>query len=151
MRARIVAVLVFGLFLLTAAHADDASKKDHEKLQGTWTTVSAEQNGEKLDEELVKALKFVVKDDVFAVDGPAVVLKEYVKGTFKIDASVMPRMIDIKVGEGDKKGDMIEGIYEFDGDNLKICAKLVGKERPINFKTEAGSSMVSLVLKREKK
>jgi uncharacterized protein (TIGR03067 family) len=151
MRARTAAVLVLGLFLAVAARADDANKKDHEQLQGTWTAVRGELSGDKLDEDLVKALKFVVKGDKFDVEGPAAVLEQYAKGTFKIEATTKPKTIDITVGGGQMKGDVVEGIYEFDADTLKICAKLTGKERPADFTTKAGSNMVSLVLKREKK
>jgi uncharacterized protein (TIGR03067 family) len=150
MRTRSMAALVLGLVLALAVRADDATKKDKEKFQGTWATVSAELNGEKLNEEVVKALKFTVEGEKFDVQGPAEVLKEYAKGTFKMEATTTPRTIDITVGEGDRKGNVIEGIYEIDGDNLKICAKMVGKERPADFTTKPGSDMVSLVLKREK-
>ena len=38
-------------------------------------------------------------------------------------------MIDLKIGEGEKKGEELEGIFEFTGDDeLKFCVKLVGKE-----------------------
>jgi uncharacterized protein (TIGR03067 family) len=152
MRTRTLAVAVLGLSLAVAARAaDDETKKDQDKLQGTWATVSGELNGDKLPEELIKDLKFVVKEDKFEVEGPAEVLKQYAKGTFKMDATTKPRTLDIKVGEGANKGDVVEGIYEFDADTLKVCAKLAGKERPGDFTTKAGSNMVSLVLKREKK
>jgi uncharacterized protein (TIGR03067 family) len=151
MRARTSAVLVLCLFLAAAAGADDANKKDHEQLQGTWVTVTGEMNGDKLGDDIAKDLKFVVKGDKFEVDGPAEVIKQYAKGTFKLEATTKPKTIDITVGEGAMKGDLIEGIYEFDGDTLKMCAKLTGKERPADFTTNAGSNMVSLVLKREQK
>ena len=151
MRRRTAVVLILGLFSAVAARADEATKKDQQQFQGTWTTVSAEMNGDKLDDDIVKALKFVVKGDKFDVEGPPVVLQQYAKGTFKMEATTKPKTIDVKVGEGEMKGDVIEGIYEFDDDTLKICAKLSGKERPADFTTKAGSNMVSLVLKREKK
>src|SRR5260370_29034967 len=114
--------LVLGLGLAVAARADDENKKDHEQLEGTWTTVSGEMNGDKLDDAIVKDLKFVVKGDKFEVQGPAEVLKQYAKGTFKMEATTTPKTIDITVGEGAMKGDVVEGIYEFDGDTLKMCA-----------------------------
>jgi uncharacterized protein (TIGR03067 family) len=151
MRTRTLAALVLGLFLAAAAGAaDDATKKDQEKLQGTWQTVSGEFNGDKLDDELCKVLKFVCKSDKFEVQGPADVLNQYAKGTFKLDATTTPKTLDITIGGGEKKGDVIECIYELDGDNLKVCGKLTGKERPADYTTKQGSNMVSLVLKREK-
>jgi uncharacterized protein (TIGR03067 family) len=150
MKTRAFAALGIALFIVLPARADEANKTDKEKLQGIWTTTSGEMNGEKLDEELVKSLQFVVKGDSFEVKGPEVVLNQYAKGKFKLDATTMPRTIDITVGAGSMKGDVVECIYEFDADTLKICAKLVGKARPSDYTTKAGSNMVSLVLKREK-
>ncbi len=150
MNMRAVAALAIALLIALNARADEANKTDREKLQGAWTTVSAEMNGDKLPEDIVKALEFIVKGDGFEVKGPDVVLEQYAKGKFKVDATTKPRTIDITVGAGAMKGDVVEGIYEFDDDTLKVCATLVGKNRPSDFTTKAGSNMVSLVLKRAK-
>jgi uncharacterized protein (TIGR03067 family) len=150
MNTRVFAALGIALLVALTAGADEANKTDKDKLQGAWITVSAEMNGDKLPEEIVKALEFVVKGDSFEVKGPEVVLEQYAKGKFKVDATTMPRSIDITVGAGAMKGDVVEGIYEFDDDMLKICATLVGKNRPSDYSTKAGSNMVSLVLKRAK-
>jgi uncharacterized protein (TIGR03067 family) len=47
-------------------------------------------------------------------------------GTFKVDATVMPKAIDIDGIENEK----ILGIYELNGDTLKLC---VGSKRPKTF------------------
>jgi uncharacterized protein (TIGR03067 family) len=145
------------------------------KLQGTWRTVSGEVNGEKLDEELCKVLEvvclgcmierkrfryvFVCHGCVVEVLGPAEILEQYAKASFKIDPTTAPKTFQGTIREGARKGAVFEGIYELDGDTLKVCAKPTGQSRwpstrpewegPAVFATKAGSNMVSLVLMRE--
>jgi uncharacterized protein (TIGR03067 family) len=147
---RSLPVLAAGLLLAAAARGEDAAPKDLDKLQGTWSTVSAKLNGEALPDELVTDLKFVIQKDKVAVKGDARVLKEFAQGTVKLDPSTTPRALDFKVGKGSRKGDVIEGIYRLKGDELTVCARLVGKERPAKFESPADSNVVLIVLKREK-
>jgi hypothetical protein len=42
------------------------------------------------------------------------------------------------------------GIYELDGDNLKICLALPGKDRPMVFATAAENAQQLVVYKRDK-
>ena len=50
--------------------------------------------------------------------------------------------------QGDKKGDIMQGIYALDGDSLKICLDTEGQERPKEFKTAPKSGHLLYVLKR---
>jgi uncharacterized protein (TIGR03067 family) len=144
-------VLALGLWLaLPAFGDDDAVKKELEKFQGTWTTQSAELDGTSIG-DLTKDLKFSIKGDVITIEGSEEVLKQFSKGTIKVDPSVKPKAFDFTVGGGDKKGDVIEAIYEFNKDELKVCAKLVGKERPTEFVSKENSGTILIVVKKEKK
>ena len=79
------------------------------------------------------------------------VAKEYGKATLKVDATAKPRLIDFRIGEGSEKGAEIEGIYEWNGaDEIKIFAKVIGKERPSEFASAENSRTVLMVLKRDK-
>jgi uncharacterized protein (TIGR03067 family) len=147
---RSLPVLAAGLLLAATARAEDAAAKELEKLQGTWSTVSAKLNGEALPDGLVTDLKFVVQKDKVAVKGDAQILREFAQGTLKLDPSTTPKALDFKVGKGDRKGDVIEGIYQLKGDELTVCARLVGKERPAKFESPADSNVVLIVVKREK-
>jgi uncharacterized protein (TIGR03067 family) len=153
MRRLAVTVLAVGLCLTAAAPAADKEKKtDADRMQGTWQTVKMELSGMTLPDEVVNNLKFVIKGDKAVVMGVPDVVKQYAEMTFKIDASTTPKSIDFKIAAGDNKGDEVEAIYEFKGeDEIKICGKLVGKERPGEFSTKEGDNRVVAVLKREKK
>lgn len=45
-----------------------------------------------------------------------------------------------------------EAVYQLDGDNLKLCYAEAdsGKARPSQFKTEADSGLMLVILKRDK-
>jgi hypothetical protein len=44
----------------------------------------------------------------------------------------------------------ILAIYEIDGDTLKVCYDLGGKNRPTEFKTKEGTALFLATYKREK-
>jgi uncharacterized protein (TIGR03067 family) len=128
---------------------DDAAKKDLQALQGTWTAVIVERNGQKAPEDVLKNFKVVIKGDkmIINVDG------DNRTSTFKLDPSKKPRALDNTPEEGPKKGVSLPAIYELDGDALKICFdnEGVSDKRPSEFKTTLGSGLSLFVLKREKK
>jgi uncharacterized protein (TIGR03067 family) len=150
MRSRVCLVLAVGLWVAIPIRGDDDAKKELKKFEGIWTTQSAELDGTSLG-DLAQGLKFTVKGDTVTVEGNEVILKAYSKVTFKVAPDTKPKSLDITVQGGDNKGNVVEGIYEFTNeDELRMCAKLVGKERPAKFETKEGTSTVLLVVKREK-
>ena len=137
--------------LLLAADKDKADpKKELAKLDGTWTMTSIEYNGKSFD-KLANQLQFVIKDGKATVTGSKDVEKEYAKLTFTLDPSTTPKLLDMAVTAGVQKDSVMEGIYELKEDELRICAKVLGKDRPTKFEAPDGSSTCLLVLKREKK
>jgi uncharacterized protein (TIGR03067 family) len=149
MKRKLPVVLAVVLLVAADAPKEDPGKKELEKLNGAWTTASIEYNG-KQHEELAKQLRFVFKGDTATVEGSAAVRKEYAKLTFKLDPSTTPKLLDLTVLAGVQKDAVMEGIYEMKDDELKICLKVLGKERPTEFASPAGASIALLVLKREK-
>jgi uncharacterized protein (TIGR03067 family) len=92
----------------------------------------------------------VFKGDTAIVEGNDKVKKEYAKIRVKLDPSASPKLVDISVAGGTQKGAVIKGIYQLKGDELKVCARVFGNGRPTEFASPAGSSIVLLVLKRQK-
>ena len=72
-------------------------------------------------------------------------------GTQKLDPSKSPKTIDVTVTEGLNKGAVMLGIYEINGDTLKVCFDPEGKKRPTEFKSASGSADFVNVHKRVKK
>ncbi len=137
-------VLVVGL-LLAADDPKDEVKKEQDKLKGTWTVESSERKGQASEEG---------KDAEVTFEGDKITVKtaegKEHKGTYKIDPTKKPKTIDITPSGGDNKDKVHLGIYELDGDTLKVCYNHPDKERPTAFSTKADSEEVLYVLKRKK-
>lgn len=92
----------------------------------------------------------IFKDDTIAADGDFPDKDKYAKFTYKLDPSTTPKIMDVTITAGEEKGTTFEGIYELDKDKLKICLRILGKERPSEFATKANSNLVLLTLERAK-
>src|SRR5438309_105937 len=67
--------------------------------------------------------------------------------TYKLDASKKPAGIDLTITDGSLKGQTFPGIYQFDGDTLKLCRAQPGQKRPTEFASKKGSDTIFLILK----
>jgi uncharacterized protein (TIGR03067 family) len=138
--------------LLIAADApkDDATKKDLEKLQGTWVLVSAERDGKKLSDDEAKKTKITVKSDTFVFpDASGIGTSQ--KGIIKVNPSKTPKWMDSKATNNAAQGELSLGIYEIAGGDYKVCFAPPGKDRPKEFSSTRGSGHILQVWKREKK
>ena len=144
-RAAVLA-LTAGLSLAAGDGNKKALDMEYAKLEGTWHVLSLEVDGMKIPKETIKESKLIIKGKEFT-------MKEKVatyKGTFSIDPSKKPKTIDVKFREGPEKGNTSLGIYELDGDDLKLCLSVTTKERPTEFTAKPKSGHGFEVLKREK-
>jgi uncharacterized protein (TIGR03067 family) len=137
------AIALLFSFSLVATSGD---AKDEEAIQGTWLPSTAELGGKPFPDELRKSIKLVIKDDKYTVT----VGKAMDQGTAKLKPSAKPKEMDITGTEGPNKGKTFLAIYELEGDTLKICYDLGGKNRPTEFKTKEGTQQFLAIYKREK-
>ena len=126
----------------------DTAPEELKKLQGTWQVVSIETRRKARPEGEVNGLKLAIKGDssAFEKDGKPVVGI----GKLSIDPSKKPKTIDIAVtgAPEDPRGTFtILGIYELDGDSLRMCWG--GPKRPTEFRTTPDGGDL-WVLKRDK-
>jgi uncharacterized protein (TIGR03067 family) len=133
----------------SALGQDDAAKKDLAKMQGVWQVVRGEEDGEPSSDYLLQNLKLTIKGDQLGLTGHDLAAEKASKLTVKIDPSTTPRCIDLMIDAGSLKGDVLEGIYEWQGDGLKLCLHLTRGNRPLEFDTSKGSNRVLFVLKRQ--
>jgi uncharacterized protein (TIGR03067 family) len=153
MRISVVALICAVGFIASGgsgAQGDDKMdlEKEVKKFQGTWTFESSVTGGKELPADQLKGLVLVFEGDKHTVKKGDDVLQV---GTQKIDPSKSPKTIDVTMTEGPSKGAVMLGIYEFDGDTLKVCFDLEGKKRPTEFKSAPGSQNFVNVHKRVKK
>ena len=139
---------LFVCFLVGADKADDAVKKDMKLLEGEWSMVSAEREGNALPEEVVKTARRIVKDGETTTELNG---KMVLKAKFKVDPSKKPKTIDYDITDGPAKGKAMIGIYELKGDDFKACMVMSDQARPTDFTTKEGDGRTLSVWKRVKK
>jgi uncharacterized protein (TIGR03067 family) len=123
-------------------------EKEVRKFQGTWTFESSKSGGKELPAGELKGLILTFEGDKHTVKKGDEVIQA---GTQKLDPSKSPKAIDVTITEGPTKGAVLLGIYEIDGDTLKVCFAPQRKPRPTEFKSASGSQTFVNVHKRVKK
>ena len=114
------------------------NSKDNQALNqfcGMWNIVAVEPPGSTKD-----AGQLVFREDLSyaALDAEG---RELWAGTFDLDSSTTPKRWDHRTYESKETGTDVLGIYELDGDLLKVCCVVgvwkdglwVGKPRPTVF------------------
>jgi uncharacterized protein (TIGR03067 family) len=141
MKPHYFVILATGVLMAADPAKDNPSKKDLEKLQGTWLTVSLVDDGKPLVDEKTPAkdragTKLVYEGNKWIIK---VGDKSVASGVFKIDSSKTPKEIDILDESGEKNEKTKLGIFELNGDTYKYCLAPAGKPRPKEFSSKAGS------------
>jgi RNA polymerase sigma factor (sigma-70 family) len=102
-------------------------KTDQERLQGTWEFVSVAQGDKTIRKEDLgkedarwKTITFT-GDKVRAVNVNTGGKEVEFPGRFKLGLSRKPKTIDLTALDGEAKGETTLGLYELDGDVLKLC------------------------------
>ena len=117
-----------------------AADTDQEKLQGKWTVQSFEYNANPV--AMMKDATREFKDSKYSLT-PKV--GDVIEGTVKLDPDKKPKMIDLDVN-----GRILKGIYELDGDTLKMCYILTDGERPTEFVSKPDTGVILITHKRAK-
>ena len=138
---RLIALLAVAL-LAPALGADEVDN-ELAKMQGRWTVERLEENGKAEPAEEIKKFTINIDGTKFAVnmDGREESMK------LQIDPDRSPKWINLTPEFGDDKGKTAKGIYELQGDTLRICARPKGGDRTTKFVSEQGTML--LVLKRK--
>jgi uncharacterized protein (TIGR03067 family) len=140
-----VSVLAATVLLAASVSAQEALKKELQQFQGTWAIEYVDHDGHKPSPDKIKSMKLVIAGNRLTVQG-----EKLMQSTIKLDPSKSPKTIDITYDDGPDKGKVLQGIYELNGDGLKLCLSKPGKERPTQFVSKENSGLVLMVLKRDK-
>jgi uncharacterized protein (TIGR03067 family) len=136
MRSIMLGLLATGLVLVSAASGQEISKKELEKLQGTWTFDSYEENGKKSPAADLKDKRIFFGANQFIVKKGEELVQV---GSLKLDPIDGHRDIDATIAAGPNKGTTMRGIYSLKDDMLKVC---------MEFKTAPDSGHYLAVYKR---
>jgi uncharacterized protein (TIGR03067 family) len=150
---------LIALLSVQDAAVDKDSAGDLKKMQGLWVAESAiGPDGTPAPKEFLDTFKLIVKDDTITMEGPrpavpeGAEIPEFPRFECKLDASKKPKSIDFKGLTKETKGQTMEGVYEFDGENLKLCfPNNPGDPRPKEVKASPEAKTAVLTLKRPKK
>jgi uncharacterized protein (TIGR03067 family) len=145
MRASIILLGV--VFLGSPQGGQDVLKKEMARLDGEWSMVSGEADGQAMPADIAKTGKRIAKG------GETTILfgdKVFLKAKYTIDPTKKPKTIDYMMTEGFTKGKTQLGIYEIDDDTVKFCFAAPDKERPTEFTSKPGSGHTLSVWKRNK-
>lgn len=131
----------------TPPAVDPALEKELQSLSGTWKFTKLEAGGQPSPPQLLEKLEFIITPATLTfTDGST---KEATR--YKLSLAEKPRRIDIiavqKQADGSSKDVVAPGVYELNGDVLKICFVKEGN-RPSAFATKAGEPAVLMELKR---
>ena len=149
---RITLLMVLAAGLGFTATADEpkgdkqqAAAKALESFCGTWEIVKVSPDG------ATKAAKLVFrKNGTYAAEDKEG--KELCAGTFEIDPTASPKVWDHRADDGKRTGADVLGIYEIDGDSLKVACVVgqwkvkewVGKDRPKTFDPKAADVVIEM-------
>jgi uncharacterized protein (TIGR03067 family) len=136
------------ILLIGGGDISEAIKKDKAALQGTWKVTASESKGEKVPEADLKDLFLIIR-------GNAIFIREGGKTeenfSFLLDPLKKVKEIDVTLKVGPQKGRTDQGIYQIDGDTLKICIQSnKDSPRPREFRSPAGSDLWLVTLQRMK-
>lgn len=147
MSLHLLMAVTAGLMITVDAQKNDPSQDDLDKLQGTWSLVSAVRDGKDVPDDEVRRTRLIIKGDTFAFPEDSTV-GTGPSGTFKIDPSQTPKAIDATPASGPHKGETWLGIYEIEGDLYKVGFAPSGKPRPTQFVSEPGNGHLHSVWRR---
>ncbi len=127
---------------VTSQPNQNAAANDHTLIAGDWQVVYSEDSGRIAPQELLKDLHMVITSDTMTMElgGHQSIF------TFELDPRTTPKSIDMT-----ENGRRKQGIYDLQGDTLRICFDEQSDNRPTAFDSQTDSANdVVIMLKRIK-
>jgi uncharacterized protein (TIGR03067 family) len=150
MLSKLLLLFTCPILLIFTMGAGPAVPDDKASLQGAWTPKSVEVEGKPAPEDVVKSLHFTFDGDKLIVKGDRGHATEEIQ--YKIDATKSPKQIDIMPPKDVANGKTVLGIYEINGDELKLCFRQAQSSlgRPTDFSTKPDSDLTLAIFTRVK-
>jgi uncharacterized protein (TIGR03067 family) len=141
------------LFLLVVATPGlgvsdkDSGEGDLAKLQGQWVVVSLEHRGHVAEPADFEGQSSVYEKNRWTWKVGDKVMR---RGIITLNSTRSPKAINTWDSDGPHEDETVPGIYQLDGDTLKLCFAMPGEKRPTEFTTKAGTGAILVVYKRKK-
>jgi uncharacterized protein (TIGR03067 family) len=126
----------------------EAAKKDLAKLQGVWIMTSMETEGHVLAPEEFEGRNSLYEGDTLALRAGETVRR---RGIVTLDPTRTPKAMNTWDADGPYADQTLPGIYELEGDTLKVCFARPGEPRPSKFTSKEGNGFLVCTYKRKKK
>ena len=98
---------------------------DLKNIQGNWQVTHSEDNGKVAPQALLNNLQMIITKKKMSLQMAG---GNMYRSTFKLDATTTPKSMDMT-----KNGKTIYGIYEIQGDTLRMCFAKESQPRPTSF------------------
>jgi RNA polymerase sigma factor (sigma-70 family) len=132
---------------------DEAIRQELKRLEGTWEIVSVVGDGK--EQDFGRPIRITIRGDRFTAErfGTPSGKTLIGKGPLKVDPSKKPKTIDFVTTEGPGKGTKALMLYEFNGDELRLCETTPDDTRkdllrPTTFSAGPGSGRAITTLRR---
>jgi uncharacterized protein (TIGR03067 family) len=109
----------------------DVAREELKRFQGSWSIEGHDEEGAKLTKDELKGRTISFGTNVFLMRQKTAMVQI---GKIKLDPA--KKTINANIEKGNREGDILPGIYELDGDSLKISFG-TGDDRPKDFKPGA--------------
>ena len=140
------ALLVLVALCIAADKPKVDAKKELASLQGTWVMAELEVNGVAVPAKKLEGTTLVIKGDKYTVK----VKDTAHETTIKIDPTKDPKAIDTLFPNGAELPKLSKGVYELDGDTLKICRhQTPGEDRPTQIGSWPNTNLFVVTWKRK--
>lgn len=145
----IAACMLTSAALLTGGgDINQAIKKDKAALQGVWKVTASVSKGDKVPADDLKDLYLIFRGDSILIREGGKTEENF---AYLIDPTKDTKEINVTLKVGPQKGRVDKGIYQIDGDTLRICIQTdKDSARPREFSSPAGSQLWLVVLQRSK-
>jgi uncharacterized protein (TIGR03067 family) len=143
---KLIAFAILAVVVTLWTDNAEQSKKDLDKMQGDWASVEMIRDGISLERDSAQAYFRTVEGEKYTISRYRKVAGT---GTFKLNAAKSPREIDTTPSMPGAK--TMKGIYDWDGDKLKMIFGPPGGDRPADFKCPPGAQQSYTLWEREKK
>lgn len=140
--------LLTGLVLAGMGWGQDGAGEELKKLRGTWKPASLTMDGVAPSEADLQKFQLQIQNDqyILSFDG-----RTAYQAGIKLGREKDVRSIDTVPAAGPYEGKGMQGIYNLDGDTLKVCfATKFNESRPGSFESKPGTGYIMAVYKRVK-